>query len=116
MANASQIKAGIGDYISQHMMAKLDNKRQFVLGMAYGLFAGRLDAILAAVQQNATARALGIVRENGEIDLDAIYNAALAQMQQQGNLSFDIPFMGTFAFNADDIRDIYNAIEGRINA
>ena len=115
MANASQIKAGIGDYINQHMMQKLDSKRQFVLGMAYGLFAGRLDAILEAVQQNATARALGIVRENGEIDLDAIYNAAVAQMQQQGKLSFDIPLMGTFAFNADDIRDIYNAINGRIN-
>lgn len=116
MANASQIKAGIGDYINQHMMQKLDSKRQFVLGMAYGLFAGRLDAILAVVQQNASARALGIVRENGEIDLDAIYNAALEQMQKQGKLSFDIPLMGTFAFNADDIRDIYNAIEGRINA
>jgi len=116
MANASQIKAGIGDYINQHMMQKLDSKRQFVLGMAYGLFSGRLDAILAAVQQNATARALGIVRENGEIDLDAIYNAAVAQMQQQGRLSFDIPLMGTFAFDADDIRDIYNAIQGRVNA
>lgn len=116
MANASQIKAGIGDYINQRMMAKLDSKRQFVLGIAYGLFVGRLDAILAVVQQNATARALGVVRENGEIDLDAIYNAAVAQMQQQGKLSFDIPLMGTFAFNVDDIRDIYNAIEGRVNA
>ncbi len=116
MANASQIKAGIGDYISHHMMQKLDDKRQFALGVAYGLFAGRLDAILAAAQKNAAARVLGAVRENGEIDLDAIYNAALAQMQQQGKLSFDIPFMGTFAFNADDIRDIYNAIQGRANA
>ncbi len=115
MANANQIKAGIGDYINQHMMQKLDSKRQFVLGIAYGMFAGRLDTILAAVQQNTTARALGIVCENGEIDLDAIYNAAIAQMQQQGKLSFDIPFMGTFAFNADDIRDIYNAIQGRAN-
>lgn len=115
MANANQIKAGIGDYINQHMMQKLDSKRQFVLGIAYGMFAGRLDTILAAVQQNTTARALGIVCENGEIDLDAIYNAAIAQMQQQGKLSFDIPLMGTFAFNADDIRDIYNAIQGRNN-
>lgn len=115
MANANQIKAGIGDYINQHMMQKLDSKRQFVLGIAYGMFAGRLDTILAAVQQNTTARALGIVCENGEIDLDAIYNAAIAQMQQQCKLSFDIPFMGTFAFNADDIRDIYNAIQGRAN-
>lgn len=115
MANANQIKAGIGDYINQHMMQKLDSKRQFVLGIAYGMFAGRLDTILAAVQQNTTARALGIVCENGEIDLDAIYNAAIAQMQQQGKLSFDIPFMGTFAFNADDIHDIYNAIQGRAN-
>lgn len=116
MVNADHIKVGLGDYINQHMMPKLDSKRQFLLGMAYGLCVGRMDAVLAAVQQNATARALGIVAENGEIDLDALYNAAYAQMQKQGKLSFDIPLMGTFAFNADDLRDLYNAINGRANA
>lgn len=116
MVNANQIKAGLGDYINQHMMPKLDSKRQFLLGMAYGLCAGRMDAIIGAAKQSTAARALGIVCENGDIDLDALYTAASAQMQQQGKLSFDIPFMGTFAFNADDLRDLYNAINGRANA
>lgn len=116
MVNVNQIKAGLGDYINQHMMPKLDSKRQFLLGMAYGLCAGRMDAIIGAAKQSAAARTLGVVCENGDIDLDALYTAANAQMQQQGKLSFDIPFMGTFAFNADDLRDLYNAINGRANA
>lgn len=115
MVNANQIKAGLGDYIHQRMMPKLDDKRQFMLGTAYGLCAGRMDAIIGAAKQSAAARAFGVVCENGDIDLDALYTAASAQMQQQGKLSFDIPYMGTFTFNADDLRDLYNAINGRAN-
>lgn len=116
MVNVNQIKAGLGDYISRSMMPKLDSKRQFLLGMVYGMCAGKMDAIIETARQNSFVRALGIISDSGEIDLDALYNAACAQMQQQGALSFDIPLMGTFAFNADDLRELYNAINGRQTA
>lgn len=116
MATANQIKLGVGDYIERHMMPRLDSKRQFLLGMVYGLAAGKMDTLMQAVQGNEAARMLGVVRENGELDIDALYNASYAQMQAQGKLKLDIPMVGSFAFDADDLRELYNTIKGRDTA
>lgn len=58
------------------------------------------------------ARTLGIVRENGEIDVDALHSAACAQMQAQGKVTVEIPFMGTFTFDENDLRELRQMIGG----
>lgn len=115
MVNATQLKAGIGDYIQQRMMPRLDGKRQFLLGTLYGMCAGRMDAIFAQAAQNPTVRALGVVRDDGLIDIDAVYSAAHAQMQAQQKLRFVIPLMGEFTFDESDLRDLRECIAGREN-
>lgn len=113
MATANQIKLGVGDYIERHMMPRLDSKRQFLLGIVYGLAVGKMDNLMQAVQGNETAQMLGIVREDGELDIEVLYNAAYTQMQTQGKLKLDIPIVGSFAFDSDDLRELYNTIKGR---
>lgn len=110
MMTCEQIKAGIGDWLSMKIMPRLDGKRQFVLGMAYALCAGKLDEIIA---KNDTVRALGIVDAQGCVDIDALYNAAFAQMQAQQRLEIDIPMIGAFAFDENDLRDLRESIARR---
>lgn len=110
MMTCEQIKAGIGDWLSIKIMPRLDGKRQFVLGMAYALCAGKLDEIIA---KNDTVRALGIVDAQGCVDIDALYNAAFAQMQAQQRLEIDIPMIGVFAFDENDLRDLRESIARR---
>lgn len=112
MATTEQIKTGIGSYIQTRLMPRMDGKRQFLLGTVYGLCMSRMDALLAQAAQNPTVRALGIVRENGEIDVDALHSAACAQMQAQGKLTMEIPFMGTFTFDENDLRELRQMIGG----
>lgn len=113
MVTADQIKAGIGDYLQQKMMPKLDNLRQFLLGTVYGLGAAKMDALLEQAAKTPMLRALGVIQENGEVDLGTLFEAAHAQLKAQGKLSIDIPFMGTFAFDEQDLRDLYQAINGQ---
>lgn len=113
MATAEQIRSGVCSYIERHIMPRLDSKRQFLVGMAYGVASGRVDALVQAACGSPALRALGIVRENGEIDLDALYSAALNQMQAQKKLEIEVPLLGAFAFDEGDLRELYNAIEGR---
>lgn len=113
MATAEQIRAGVGSYIERYIMPRLDSKRQFLVGMVYGVASGRVDALMQAACGSPALRALGIVRENGEIDLDALYSAALNQMQAQKKLEIEVPLLGEFAFDEGDLRELYNAIEGR---
>lgn len=113
MATAEQIRAGVGSYIERHIMPRLDSKRQFLVGMAYGVASGRVDALVQAACGSPALRVMGIAKENGEIDLDALYNAALGQMQVQKKLEIEVPLLGEFAFDEGDLRELYNAIEGR---
>lgn len=113
MITAEQLKAGIGSYLQTKMMPRLDSKRQFLLGTVYGLGAARMDALLSQAAKMPALRALGVMQENGEIDLSALYDAAQGQMQAQGKLTVEIPFMGTFSFDEGDLRDLYQAINGQ---
>lgn len=113
MITAEQLKAGIGSYLQTKMMPRLDSKRQFLLGTVYGLGAARMDALLSQAAKMPALRALGVIQENGEIDLSALYDAAQGQMQAQGKLTVEIPFMGTFSFDEGDLRDLYQAIHGQ---
>lgn len=113
MITADQLKAGIGSYLQTKMMPRLDSKRQFLLGTVYGLGAARMDALLSQAAKMPALRALGVIQENGEIDLSALYDAAQGQMREQGKLTVEIPFMGTFSFDEGDLRDLYQAINGQ---
>ena len=113
MVTVEQIKAGLGDYLQAKIMPRLDNKRQFVLGMAYGLGAGRIDALIAEAWKNQIVKAMGLIDENGRVDIDALYNAAIAQMQAQQRLQVDIPLMGAFTFDEADLRELRECIARR---
>ena len=113
MVTVEQIKAGIGDYLQAKIMPRLDNKRQFVLGMAYGMGADRIDALIAEAGKNQIVKAMGLIDENGRVDIDALYNAAIAQMQAQHQLQIDIPMMGSFTFDEADLRELRECIARR---
>ena len=112
MVSVERIKTGLGDYLQTQMMPHLDGKRQFVLGMAYGLLSGRLDVVLAEIGKSPIIKAAGLIDESGQVDIDALYNAALAQMQMQQRLQVDVPMLGTFTFCESDLRALYACIAG----
>lgn len=113
MVTVDQIKAGLGDYLQAKMMPRLDSKRQFVLGMAYGMGAGKIDALIAEAGKNQIVKAMGLIDENGRVDIDDLYNAAIAQMQVQQRLQIDIPLMGAFTFDEADLRELRECIARR---
>ena len=81
--------------------------------MAYGLGAGRIDALIAEAGKNQIVKAMGLIDENGRVDIDALYNAAIAQMQAQQQLQIDIPLMGAFTFDEADLRELRECIARR---
>lgn len=111
-ATANDIKAGVGNWLQSRIMPRLDDKRQFVLGVVYIIAAMKMDVLMTVIAQNSTLKALGIIHEDGTVDIDTLYDAAFAQLQAQGKLTMDIPFMGSFAFTADDLRDLRQCIGG----
>lgn len=110
MVSAQQITAGIGTYIQTKVMPRLDDKRQFALGTFYFLGAMRINQMIDALRGNQIVQAFGVIDEAGQVDIDALYNAAHAQMQAQGKLTLDIPFLGGFSFDGGDLRELRDCI------
>lgn len=107
---ASRVRNGIVEYYNQHISPKLDSKKSFIGGMAVGMATKNMDAVCVELSKNGAVRALGIIAENGDINVDALYEAAMAQMQRQKTLPIDIPLIGRMTFDENDLRDLYQAI------
>lgn len=109
MMEIARIRDGVMDYASTHMMPKMDSKGQFVLGLALGMVASRMEAIVGKLSDNELVKALGIISE-GQVDYDALFSAAMAQMKRQGKLVWDVPLLGRLSFDDQDLRDLHQCI------
>lgn len=109
MMEIAMIRDGVMDYASTHMMPKLDSKGQFVLGLALGMMASKMEAVLGKLADNELVKTLGIIRE-GQVDYDALFGAAMAQMKRQGKLVWDVPLLGRLSFDDQDLRDLHQCI------
>ena len=69
-----------------------------------------MEAICRELYKSNLVRALGVISESGDINVDALYAAAMEQMQQQKSLALDIPIIGRMTFDENDLRDLYQAI------
>ena len=110
MVSVNQIKNGVVEYATAHVMPKLSPGRQFAAGTALGIVAARADAIAAELAANNAVKATGLITENGMVDLDALYNAALVQLRRQKTLPVDIPMIGRLTFDENDLAELYRKI------
>lgn len=113
MVEMARIRDGVLEYATERVMPKLSPARQFVAGTALGLVAARADALTRALAENELVKASGLVTENGMVDLDTVYDAALNQMKRQKTLPLDIPMMGRMTFNEEDLAELYRTIVAR---
>ena len=109
MVEIARIKEGVIAYATKHMMPMLDSKGQFLLGVGIGLAERKMEKVVSVLADNELVRTLDIIRD-GQVDYDALYGAAMAQMQRQGTLTWDIPLIGRIKFDQQDLRDLHQCI------
>ena len=81
------------------------------MGMVASLAMARTEQLLRQLLENPAVAMLGIVDEDGLIDMDAIRDAALQAMPGAG---IKVPLLGqlSLAFDADDVHKLYNMVRG----
>jgi hypothetical protein len=109
MMEIATIRDGVMAYAETHMMPKMDSKGQFVLGIGLGVVTSRMEALVGSLADNELVKTLGIIRD-GQIDYDALFSAAMAQIKRQGKLVWDAPMIGRLAFGEQDLRDLHQCI------
>lgn len=98
-----QVMTGIINYADSEIMGKLPTSGKWIMGTAIGLATTKTNNIVDALRENAIAKMLGIIDDNGNVDVDALIGAMRQAADKYGKVSFDIPMIGTMTFSASDV-------------
>lgn len=94
MVTIAQAQQGLVKFVDAEVVPRLSVTEKLLVGGGMGLVTARLPEILSKYADNKVFSALGIYdRENGEVDIDALYNAAKPYIGPDP-VPVTVPFVG----------------------
>lgn len=111
MVTLAQVQAGVEKYLETEILSKIPGWQKWVLGAAASRMLSRSGEIFNTLKSNPIVSAMGVIDEQDQIDIDAIYRE-FSKQAQRGAITFDIPLMGALTVNSSDIDRLYNYIIG----
>lgn len=109
MVSLDQIKRGAARYLDEEFTTKLNGWQRWVIGAGGAMALENLDAVLLAVKDQPVVKALGVMDEAGNVDLERVYTYVLAEARK-GPVTFPAPLLGPVTLNERDVEKLYNAI------
>ena len=113
MVSIERVEKGIANYMDTELMTKLpaNGWERVVIGAAIGIAVKRSERVVNALRDNAIARALGVLTEDGSVDVDVLKDAAMEQVKKQGFAEIGgIPIIKKITFRAEDVEKLYQCI------
>ena len=111
MVTLAQVQAGVEKYLEAEILSKIPGWQKWVLGAAASRMLSRSGEIFNSLKSNPVVSAMGIIDENDQIDIDAVYREFSAQAQR-GAITFDVPLVGPLTLGAGDVDQLYRYIIG----
>ena len=99
--------AGLTKYIDADILPALPTTQRWVATAAALAGLARLPGLPTRLP---VLKTLGLIDEDGNIDIDTAYSAAKQACQRQGALSITIPLMGTMSFGEKNFDKLYKLI------
>lgn len=112
MVTLQQFAQGVKSFMQCDVINHLPPDRQFVAGVALGVASAKTDKIIQTLKENQLVQMLGLI-EDDMIDDDALIQAMREQMNKQGSMQLEIPWIGKMIFNGPDVDALHRAIHGR---
>lgn len=99
-----QIKRGVAAYLDNEFMPMFDEGsiKKVIAGAAISLAITRYSAMADLLLDNQFVKALGVVDENRNVDVDTLA-VALKQNMPKDGVKVDVPSMGAVRLKGDDI-------------
>lgn len=107
---AEQVINGLINYADNEVMGKLPTSGKWVAGTAIGIASQKASNVIDALRNNAVVKMLGIVDDEGCIDVDALISALKASADKYGRFSVSVPLIGNMTFSSSDVDSLKNYI------
>ena len=109
MYTVDKIQRGAARYIEAELLPKAEGKDKWVLGSISTLLLARLPAVVTQLKASPMVNALGIVADDGTVDLDALV-ASLKPSARQSPAKIAIPLGGVITLTEKDLDTLHNYI------
>jgi hypothetical protein len=114
MNTPEQIVNGIMRYADREIIPKLDTAGKWVIGSMIGMTGNKINEVATKLSTNPVAKAIGAVNEDGLYDVDKIVENVQNSANKYGNLSLNVPMLGTMTFTQEDVMKIGKYIKGEM--
>ena len=102
MVTPAQFKRGIDVFFTNEVFPKIPEGKKFLAAFGVALMAD-------GIERNEMIRSLGLVSEEGHLDIERAY-AAAKSASNVSKLVVELPVVGTLTFGASDIDRLYDVI------
>lgn len=104
MVSIDKIEQAIANYLDAELMPQLKSTgiEKVLVGTAASLFIRRSGAIIESYKDNKLVKMLGIMDEEGNIDVDTLVEEVKKNIPKEG-VKIEIPVIGTMTFHKEDI-------------
>jgi len=113
MVPIAQVKNGLETYIQKEILTKTAGLPRWGVGAMIGIVFKKADNIIALLQKNRFIQAMGLIDEQGNIDIDLIYNELKKQAVKENAIIdlkiMDIP-LGVITLTSADVDALYQSI------
>lgn len=111
MVSVDKIERGIADYLDAELMPQLQNNalEKIIVGTAASLFIRKSGAIIEGYKDNKIVKTLGIMDEDGNVDVDILTEEIKKNISKDG-VRIDVPVIGTLTFRKEDVDKLHNYI------
>ena len=100
--STEQVINGLINYADSEVMIKLPTTSKWIMGTAIGVMSNKTSKIIDKLKDNPIVDILGIVDENGNIDIDTLIQAMKESASKYGNVTVEVPLVGKLTFTSND--------------
>lgn len=110
MVTIDQAMRGVAQYADNEIIPHLPTGKGIGAGIALALIMDGGKSRILALKDHPAVQMMGIMDEEGNIDLDRLYNAARPRFDGQ-KLPVTVPIIGELRFDVGDLDKLYKYIQ-----
>lgn len=110
MVTVEQVQRGVSRWVDTDVIPHLTGARRLGLGLWAGLAAAGLPKAVERYRDHPAVQMLDVVADDGTVDLDKVYQAALPLFQSGEKYPFSLPGIGEMTVDRSDLEKLYQYI------
>ena len=112
MVQRCSLIPGISKFIDENVLAQypVNSMKRILMAGAVSLYLKQNEGIVESMISNPLFTGLGVVKDDGLIDLDPVKDVLKSEINKAGFMRISIPVIGDIDFTPEDVDALYKSI------